>query len=112
MDVDNNGDILLNIFFNNSINLSTSITLEVPNVSLPISNGLIKLNPNADVLWAFSTGMAFAKDIAFDDNNNIYITGFFIGEIDFDYSEETFLMIETAYEKSDFPINYDALFRN
>ncbi|MDO5970143.1 T9SS type A sorting domain-containing protein [Flavivirga aquimarina] len=96
LETDNQGNTLLSIVFRNSLTLSPSITIETPFSTLDLSNGLVKIDQNGNVLWAYATGTAYAKDITFDDKNNIYVAGFFLIENDFDYKEGTFLMTETG----------------
>lgn len=106
MNVDTTGNIVLSGLFRGTLRLSSNDTIELPESSH--TTALIKLNSNADVLWAYDTGFTIVRDIAFDINNNIYLTGEFFLEQDFDYGIHTFLMKETWYDELGGPFSNDA----
>ncbi len=108
IETDSTGNVLASIFYNDSsIQLSPTITLEAPDTALPLSNGLFKIDQNGNMLWGAATGTAFVKDITLDNNNNIYVAGFFLLENDFDYGAGTFLTEETGAADFNLPINQD-----
>jgi uncharacterized protein (DUF2249 family) len=56
---------------------------------------LAKYNQDGDFVWAFDIGSEFnctAFDVALDISNDIWVSGVFKGEVDFDPSENEFLL--------------------
>ncbi len=95
LETDKTGNILLSIRFSGALTLQPGVTIVNNDSSISFSCGLVKLNNSGDVKWAYATDFAFVRDIDFDDNNNIYLTGYFHLEVDFDYGPGTFLLKET-----------------
>lgn len=93
--IDNEGNIYLSGNFRGSgdydpgpeiFNLSSSGDQDV---------FVTKLDSLGDFLWARNFGGAAREDaysLTIDESNNVYITGYFEGEADFDPSEEVFIM--------------------
>ncbi|WP_405564537.1 T9SS type B sorting domain-containing protein [Polaribacter sp. Asnod6-C07] len=93
INIDNEGNILLsgdvNIYFKNTFNfyLNGAITDNLQNFEVMGNNfnypnrGIIKINPNGELLWyttikTSGPNSEFLIDIGNDKNNNIYVTGY------------------------------------
>ncbi|WP_075340592.1 T9SS type A sorting domain-containing protein [Tenacibaculum agarivorans] len=105
---DNTGDVILSILFHEFIQLSSTVSLTSPSDNIPASSTLIRIDSDANILWAYATGVTIPKDITFDNDNNIYIAGLFLFENNFDYKGEgSFIMKETGLSITGFPITQD-----
>ncbi len=98
MALDDAGNIYLTGGFNDKLDVDPGPDklIFVPDGAL--NNYIIKLNPAGELLWARQFGSssgdpyssATSGGITVTDNQNIYITGSFIGTIDFDPGSETY----------------------
>ncbi len=93
--IDNSGNLYLTGYFKGTCDFNPG--LGVFNLT---SNGgsdifILKLNSNGNFLWAKSIGGSFndiSTSIDLDKNNNIYLSGNFAGNTDFDPGNNTFFL--------------------
>ena len=87
MTADDNENIYITGYFSNIVDFNTGVGVE----NLVSKGGtdvfVAKYDKNGQFLWAKSfggTGFDLGVNIALDNSNNVYVTGFFLNSVDFD----------------------------
>jgi len=92
--VDNSNNIYVIGKFNNTLDFDPSLSIYNLNGYIYLSDIFIqKLDSNRNLLWAKRIGSIYndaAESITIDNNDNIYITGFFHDTVDFDPGPNVF----------------------
>lgn len=99
--VDNEGNILITGYFRSTVDFNPG-----PDTFSVSSNGsedgfVLNLNSDGEFLWAKNFGGAaneIPAALAIDEENNIYITGSFIGSSDFDPSSSEYILDSEGQE--------------
>ena len=85
--LDSNNNILITGLFNDNVDFNPA-PLETNTVTGNYADGFVlKLDPNGGYLWAKGFGGSsadYGEGIAVDSNNNVYVTGRYTGNVDFD----------------------------
>jgi hypothetical protein len=85
--LDSNNNILVTGLFNDNVDFNPA-PLETNTVTGNYADGFVlKLDPNGGYLWAKGFGGSsadYGEGIAVDSNNNVYVTGRYTGNVDFD----------------------------
>ncbi len=85
--LDTNNNILVTGLFNDNVDFNPA-PLETNTVTGNYADGFVlKLDPNGGYLWAKGFGGSsadYGEGIAVDSNNNVYVTGRYTGNVDFD----------------------------
>ncbi|MEX2483930.1 MAG: T9SS type A sorting domain-containing protein, partial [Brumimicrobium sp.] len=90
---DDSGNVYYCGYFNEEIDLDEAgagFVLTAPSTETDMF--VSKLDPNGNFLWGrhfSSTGRNRAESITIDDNDNVYVTGYFEGTVDFDSGSGT-----------------------
>lgn len=91
-EMDNSENIYITGNFCGTIELATEDSPIILNSYSQCDILVAKLNPEGFALWAFNIGgdtYSGGNGISLDDNDNIYLTGYFDGTADFDPSDNT-----------------------
>ncbi len=115
--VDNGGNIYVTGSFIGTVDFDpsgngTAISLTAPGTGSDIF--VAKYNPDGELLWAHNFGGSglvgdAGSDIAIDDSNNVYVTGVFNGNVDFDPGPGSTVITSSATVRSAFVAKYDQL---
>jgi hypothetical protein len=68
------------------------------NLYLPFTNGISKLDSSGNLVWHKYLTVEWDSLIHFDSNNNIFLTGQFVGTVDFDPSDTIHNLISVGYD--------------
>jgi hypothetical protein len=68
------------------------------NLYLPFTNGISKLDSNGTLVWHKNLTIEWDSLINIDSNNNLFVTGLFIGTVDFDPSDATQNLTSVGYD--------------
>lgn len=88
MDLDRNGNIVTTGAFIGKCDFAPGDQTHIlTSVNQTMDSYLLKLTPTGDYIWSFnigSDGSDLGADLAIDSDNNIYMTGMFLNDVDFD----------------------------
>jgi len=101
--IDNNGFFYNTGFFSGTADFDPDlfVNYDLTTNGNNIDAFLQKLDANGDLVWAISfggNGPDNSKSIYIDDNNNIYLTGFFSGTVDFNPGVDTNLATADGFD--------------
>lgn len=104
IDYDSSGNVVTAGYFSNTVDFDPG------SGSFPLSTGsnsnafIQKLDANGNFLWAVSFGTSgysdIASDVVVDANDNVIVTGFFKGTVDFDPGSGVVELVATNYYKN------------
>ncbi|WP_430413065.1 T9SS type A sorting domain-containing protein [Kordia sp.] len=101
IDYDSTGNVYTAGYFSNTVDFDPSSSSSFTLSSNGSSDMFIqKLDANGNFVWAVSFGSSFsdvASDIVIDANDNVIITGFFRGTVDFDPSSNVSELVSGDY---------------
>lgn len=99
--VDSSGNVYIAGGFQGSVDLNPGSGTAIFYSAGSWDAFLIKLNAAGDFLWGKvwgSPGADYAYDVAVGDSNNVYVTGYFTGLVDFDIGAPTVERASKGYE--------------